>query len=251
MKAIIMAAGGGRRLLGLNLNKPKCLLTASGGETLIRRSVNLLVSKGISDITVIVGYKADLIRNELNNDVTYFENPHFRTTNSIMSLWYAKDLLEDDVLLLNGDLYYEHDILDYAINQTNPVVMLADSTRIDNADYRFGFIGDQINRFGKHLTNQETDGEYVGIVRIDECFIQTFKQTLEEMITAGKSNIWWEDVLYSFISKHVPIHFFDVAGTFWTEVDTLRDYKYLKNWITSQNRSMPEKIYQSASLATE
>jgi NDP-sugar pyrophosphorylase family protein len=71
------------------------------------------------------------------------------------------------------------------------------------------------------------------------------------MITAGKSNIWWEDVLYSFISKQVPIHFFDVAGTFWTEVDTLRDYKYLKNWITSQNRSMPEKIYQSASLATE
>jgi len=40
MKAIIMAAGVGRRLLGLNLNKPKCLLTASGGETLIRRSVN-------------------------------------------------------------------------------------------------------------------------------------------------------------------------------------------------------------------
>ena len=95
MKAIIMAAGVGKRLLGLNMNKPKCLLTASGSETLIRRSVNLLVSKGISDITVIVGYKADLIRNELNNDVTYFENPHFLTTNSIMSLWYAKDLLED------------------------------------------------------------------------------------------------------------------------------------------------------------
>jgi choline kinase len=246
MKAIIMAAGVGRRLHGLNLNKPKCLLTAAGGETLIRRSVNLLVSKGISDITLIVGYKADLIRNELNNDVTYFENPHFRTTNSIMSLWYAKDLLEEDVLLLNGDLYYEPSILNYAINQTNPVVMLADSTRIDNADYRFGFIGDKINRFGKHLTNQETDGEYVGIVLIDESFIQTFKQTLEEMITAGKSNIWWEDVLYSFISKQVPIHFFDVAGTFWTEVDTLRDYNYLKNWIKNQDMPMPHKIIQSA-----
>ena len=238
MKAIIMAAGVGRRLHELNVNKPKCLLTA-GSETLIRRSVNLLVSKGISDITVIVGYKADLIRNELNNDVAYFENPIFLTTNSIMSLWYAKDLLEDNVLLLNGDLYYEHSILDYAINQTNAVVMLADSTRINNADYRFGFIGDQINRFGKHLTNQETDGEYVGIVRIDQCFIKTFKQTLEEMITDGKSNICWEDVLYSFISKQVPIHFFDVAGTFWSEVDTLQDYNYLQNWITSQVRSLP------------
>ena len=243
MKAIIMAAGVGKRLLGLNMIKPKCLLTA-GSETLIRRSVNLLVNKGISDITVIVGYEADLIRNELKNDVVYFENPHFLTTNSIMSLWYAKDLLEDNVLLLNGDLYYEHGILDYAKNQTNPVVMLADSTRIDNADYRFGFIGNQINRFGKHLTNQETDGEYVGIVRIDQCFIKTFKQTLEEMITAGKSNIWWEDVLYSFISKQIPIHFYDVAGTFWSEVDTLQDYNYLQNWITSQDMTVPREITQ-------
>ena len=238
MKAIIMAAGIGKRLHALNINKPKCLINI-GSTTLIRRSVNLLVSKGISDITVIVGYKSDLIRNELNNNIAYFENPDFHITNSIKSLWYAKDLLEGDVLLLNGDLYYEHDILDYAINQTNPVVMLADSTRIDKADYRFGFSGNQINRFGKHLTNHETDGEYVGIVRIDQSFIKTFKQTLEDMITAGKSNIWWEDVLYSFIEKNIPIHYFDVAGTFWSEVDTLQDYNYLQNWITSQVRSLP------------
>ena len=246
MKAIIMAAGIGKRLHALNINKPKCLINI-GSTTLIRRSVNLLVSKGISDITVIVGYKSDLIRNELNNDVAYFENPDFHITNSIKSLWYARDLLEDDVLLLNGDLYYEHDILDYAINQTNPVVMLADSTRIDKADYRFGFSGNQINRFGKHLTNQETDGEYVGIVRIDQSFIKTFKKTLEEMITSGKSNIWWEDVLYSFIEKQIPIHYFDVAGTFWSEVDTLQDYNYLQNWITNQDMPIPHKIYQSAS----
>ena len=246
MKAIIMAAGIGKRLHALNINKPKCLITI-GSKTLIRRSVDLLVSKGISDITVIVGYKSDLIRNELNNDVDYYENPDFQTNNSIKSLWYAKDLLEDDVLLLNGDLYYEQGILDYAINQTNPVVMLADSTRIDNADYRFGFIGNQINRYGKHLTNHETDGEYVGIVRIDQCFIKRFKQTLEEMITSGETNIWWEDVLYSFIEKQIPIHYFDVAGTFWSEVDTLQDYNYLQNWITNQDRPIPHKIYKSAS----
>lgn len=240
-----MAAGVGKRLQALNINKPKCLITVQN-ETLIRRSVNLLVNKGISDITVIVGFMADLIRNELNNDVAYFENPDFQSTNSIKSLWYAKDLLEDNVLLLNGDLYYEHGILDYAINQTNPVVMLADSTRIDNADYRFSFSGDQINQFGKHLTNHETDGEYVGIVRIDQSFIKTFKQALEEMITSGKSNMWWEEVLYSFIEKRIPIHYFDVAGTFWSEVDNLQDYNYLKNWIKNQDIPMPHKIIQSA-----
>ena len=241
-----MAAGIGKRLHALNIKKPKCLISI-GSTTLIRRSVNLLVSKGISDITVIVGYKPDLIRNELNNDAAYFENLNFKTTNSIRSLWYAKDLLEGDVLLLNGDLYYEHEILDHIINQTNPVVMLADSTRIDKADYRFGFSGNQINRFGKHLTNQETDGEYVGIVRIDQSFIKMFKQNLEDMITAGKSNIWWEDVLYSFIEKQIPIHYFDIAGIFWSEVDTLQDYNYLQNWIKSQDTPGTPRTVPSAS----
>jgi len=241
-----MAAGVGKRLYALNINKPKCLINI-GSTTLIRRSVNLLLNNGISDITVIVGFKGHLIRNELNNDVAYFENPDFHSTNSIKSLWYAKDLLEDNVLLLNGDIYYEHGILDYAINQTNPVVMLADSTRIDNADYRFGFSGNQINRFGKHLTNQETNGEYIGIVRIDQSFIKTFKQALEEMIISGKSNVWWEDVLYSFIEKNIPIHYFDVAGTFWSEVDTLQDYNYLQNWITNQDTPGTPRTVQSAS----
>ena len=246
MKAIIMAAGVGKRLSALNINKPKCLITM-GNTTLIRRSVDLLVSKGINDITVIVGFQGHLIRNELNNDVVYFDNPDFQSTNSIKSLWYAKDLLDDNVLLLNGDLYYEPCILDYAINQTKPVVMLADSTRIDNADYRFAFSGDQIIKFGKHLTNQETDGEYVGIVRIDKCFINTFKQTLVEMIAAGKSNIWWEDVLYSFIANQVPIHYFDVAGAFWSEVDTIEDYNYLQNWVASQDMPKQHKLIHSSS----
>jgi len=55
MKAIIMAAGIGKRLYALNINKPKCLINI-GSTTLIHRSVNLLLSKGISDITVIVGF---------------------------------------------------------------------------------------------------------------------------------------------------------------------------------------------------
>ena len=69
---------------------------------------------------------------------------------------------------------------------------------------------------------------------------------LEAMIISGKSNIRWEDVLYSFIEKRIPIHYFDVAGTFWSEVDTLQDYNYLQNWIKNQDMPKPHKIIQSA-----
>ena len=56
------------------------------------------------------------------------------------------------------------------------------------------------------------------------------------MIDAGDTNAWWENVLYSFINDRIPINYFDIAGTFWTEVDTAKDYKRLNDWIENDRR---------------
>ena len=243
MKVIIMAAGVGNRLKAIHGDVPKCLISAGNGKTLIRRIVDIFHDKGIWDIALILGYHAEKIRNELKNEVRYFENKNYLTTNSIKSLWYAREMLDDDVILLNADLFYEPQLLDDMLRQNHKVTMLADSTRIVDADYRFGFSGNRICRFGKQLTNQETDGEYVGMARIDKGFIKSFKNKLETMIDAGETNAWWENVLYSFIKDQVPINYFDVAGTFWTEVDTAKDYKRLNDWIENDERFAPEEMF--------
>ncbi|WP_298869054.1 phosphocholine cytidylyltransferase family protein [uncultured Gimesia sp.] len=232
MKAIIMAAGVGSRLKQLIGDKPKCLIETDG-ITLISRSVSLLKSRGISDISVITGYKSEYIHQELQSRVKYFHNPYFRVTNSIASLWLAKDVLSDDVILMNADLYYEEAVLDTAIAQTDHAVMLSDSTRIDDADFRFSVQGNRILKTGNQLSNQETDCEYVGIVRIDKSFIATFKKRLEEMIVRGDFRNWWEGVLYSFIDDGIDIFHSDVEGAFWTEVDHLGDYNRLVEWNSS------------------
>lgn len=234
MKAIIMAAGVGSRLKKIIADKPKCLIKA-GSVTLISRTVSLLRSRGVDDISVITGYNSDLIHSELQSQVRYFHNPFFRVTNSIASLWLAKDLLCDDVILMNADLYYEDAVLDIAMNQTDHAVMLSDSTRIEDADFRFHVDGNRILLASNQLTNQETDCEYVGIVRIDQSFIATFKDRLVAMIKQGEFGNWWEGVLYSFIGQGPGIFHKDVAGAFWSEVDHLEDYNRLADWIRSSN----------------
>ncbi len=233
MKAIIMAAGVGSRLKKLNGDRPKCLIETDG-VALISRSVSLLQSRGISDITVITGYKSELIERELKSQVRYLHNPYFRVTNSIASLWLARELLCDDVILMNADLYYETAVLETALAQTDHAVMLSDRTRIVDADFRFGVRGNCILKMGNKLTNDETDCEYVGIVRIDACFIATFRKRLEEMIVRGDFRNWWEGVLYAFIDDGVDIHHKDVEGAFWTEVDHLGDYNRLVQWNRSR-----------------
>ena len=231
MKAIIMPAGIGSRLENISGNRPKCLIEMDG-ISLINRSVTLLASRGITDISVITGYKSELVRRELQDRVRYLHNPYFQVTNSIASLWLAKDMLQDDVILMNADLYYEAEVLDTALAQKGNAVMLSDCTRIIDADFRFGVIGDRILKTGNQLTNAETDCEYVGIVRIDKSFIGTFRNRLEHMIKSGDFKNWWEGVLYAFIDDGIAITHKDVGGAFWSEVDHLGDYNRLSSWVS-------------------
>lgn len=227
-----MAAGIGSRLQQISENRPKCLIEKDG-VSLISRSVTLLASRGITDISVITGYKSELVRRELQSRVRYLHNPYYEVTNSIASLWLAKELLHDDVILMNADLYYEDSVLDTALAQTGNAVMLSDSTRIVDADFRFGVLGDRILKTGNQLSDLETDCEYVGIVRIDKSFVESFRRRLEEMIKAGDFRNWWEGVLYAFIDDGTAITHKDVGGAFWSEVDHLGDYNRLSNWISS------------------
>jgi len=233
-----MAAGVGSRLNGITSDIPKCLIKA-GNETLISRIVKICHNRNLFDITVITGYKSNLIKQELGDQVTFLENPFYSITNSISSLWLARYKLEGDVILMNADLYFEESLFDVVLNQSEPVVMLADSTRIETADYRFAFEEDRIIRYGKHLSNKDTDGEYVGIARIDRSFIECFRERLEQMLSSSKFHDWWEEVLYSFVHEGIPINYSDIAGTFWTEVDTAQDYQRLQKWVGKQNKSTP------------
>jgi len=241
MKAIIMAAGIGSRLLDITNGKPKCLISA-GKETLISRMVRLLHQRNVNDITVITGYMNHLIHQDLGDKVRYFDNPFYQVTNSIASLWLARKELTEDVILMNADLFLEGEILDVALSQTKDVVMLSDSTRIETADFRFVVDGDRILKTGNKLSNEETDCEYVGIVRIDANFIHQFKQHLDYMISKSDFNNWWEGVLYSFIEKDIDIFHTDIKGIFWTEVDNRIDYERLISWLSKKHMNQSKEM---------
>ena len=234
-----MAAGIGSRLAEISHDQPKCLIKA-GDETLIKRIVRLCKSRGLNDISIVTGYKSKRIEEEIGDHVTYFENPFYAVTNSIASLWLAKEKLDDDILLMNADLFFEPVVLDTILKQKQDIVMLSDSTRIETADYRFSFKDDRIVKYGKHLSHQETDGEYVGIVRINKSYIKVFTERLKDMVLSGKINDWWEDVLYSFIPEGKPVNHYDIAGHFWTEIDYLSDYERLQNWLVDSRQKVEQ-----------
>jgi L-glutamine-phosphate cytidylyltransferase len=230
MKVFILAAGVGSRISRLSQGKPKCLLKIEG-KTLIDRMVERLNRKGLDDITLITGFKNELIEAELGDRVRYVHNPFYHVTNSIASLWFARDLLEGDILVTNGDLFYEDSLLDVLLEEKHNPFMFSDSTRIEDADYRFRLDGDKIVGYGKDIPVADTDAEYVGMAVIREAFLPKFKERLLAKIHKQEAGDWWEDVLYSFIPEGVPIYHRDIAGIFWAEVDYVEDYDRIMSWV--------------------
>ena len=238
MKAILMVAGKGTRISSYINGIPKSLVDIGEGTKLLLHSIHMLKNNGINDITLVVGYRHKLIEDAVKDEqVNIVYNPFYSVTNSIASLYLAKNQLNDDMLLANGDVFWEDETLKRLLNYKDDVTMLVDKTKADTGDYFFNVDQDgRILAFGKELKREERNCEYVGICKIRKEFIRNFTDKLESMIENEEYNKWWENVCYD-MSRNVPIHTLDVDGAFWAEVDRIEDYNKIKEYYANKHPS--------------
>ena len=113
-------------------------------------------------------------------------------------------------------------------------MMLADYNRADDGDYFF-YIDNEgiIQKYGKELTRQNRNAEYVGIAYIDHQFINKFVTRLDELVSGQKHGIWWENVLYSFIGEY-DVNALDISGMFWSEIDFIEDYHRIIEYVENE-----------------
>ncbi|MCK9471833.1 MAG: phosphocholine cytidylyltransferase family protein [Bacilli bacterium] len=219
MKAILLAAGRGSRISRYIGESPKCTLDI-GGTPLIRHTVEMLLKNNV-DVSVVIGYNKEMVINSLEGlNVKFYYNPFFDVTNSIASLWFArKELYGDDIVIANADVFWEQNILDILHDDEQEQVMLMDSSM--NLDYLFKCEGTKLINYGKGL--DDYSGEYVGIAKLNKGFLNRFNGRLEKLIEKQKHELWWENVLYSFIEE-IDINVKDIKGVFWSEIDFIEDY---------------------------
>lgn len=230
MKAILLAAGRGTRISRMVEDIPKSTLPING-KPLIRITAELLLKANI-DITVCVGYRSEKIHTALEGlNVQYYTNPFFDITNSIVSLWFAKNKLFDDVLIINADVFFSEEILQRVLDDNRDVVMAIDTGRTTTGDYFFSTTDSGcIRKYGKDLPLLERSCEYVGMAKISESFMKDFRLRLDELIENQNHQKWWEDIIYSF-AKERDIHTIDIKGEFWSEIDYFDDYERILNHI--------------------
>lgn len=223
IKAILMAAGRGTRISRALEDDCKCMLDI-GGISLIRHTVQMLLEAGV-EVHLVVGFnKYRLMENLQGLPVIYHENVFYSITNSLASLWFAKDELKGEAVILgNADVFWEPPLLSILMEETRDCVMLCDSSRVEQGDYLFRVIDGAIIAYGKGMDCREANCEYVGLAMICGDMVAKCRDRLIQMVEWQRVGDWWEQILYSMTSER-PIWAKDIVGNFWAEIDFIEDY---------------------------
>ena len=131
MKAVILAAGVGKRLRHVIADRPKCLIEL-GERTLLSRYLESLATLAITQVVMIVGYQQELIRRAVKTErfpgEVHFEVNDAYERGSIGSLWAGRRELNDDVVIMDADVLYHPTILQRLVESPNPNSLLMDET---------------------------------------------------------------------------------------------------------------------------
>ena len=157
MKAIILSAGEGTRMRPLTLTKPKTMLPVAG-KPIIQYNIEALRECGIKDILIIVGYKEEIVKNYFKDGSEFGVNIQYATQSKLEgtanAISYGKDFIEDSLIILNGDIILDEDIIqeikdDYEKTKPDTLMVI---TEVEDPS-AFGVVeldGEKIV-IGKHL----------------------------------------------------------------------------------------------------
>ena len=180
MKAIILAAGEGKRLRPLTNNTPKCMVNLFG-KSLLQWQIETFRSCQIDDISVVTGYRSELINLPR---LKIFQNKKFETTNMVESLFCASQELSEQTIVSYGDIIFEKKVLDKLIQSKADFSVIVDKNwkryweiRFDNplndAESLKIDTDDNITSIGKKTQKiDEIEGQYIGLMKFMTDFLQ-------------------------------------------------------------------------------
>jgi len=219
MKAVILAAGQGTRTK-LEIPKP---LVKIAGISLLERTIFNFTSLNIKEIVIVVGYKAEKIKNYLNNkeltqncQIIWVENPQFQRGNGL-SILCARDYVEEYFLLSMVDHIHEKNLFSPLLSQPGDLICVVDSQPkfADPQDATRVLIEDgKIKKIGKSLS--QYNALDCGLFLCSRKIFPVLRETIEE----GKEE--WDDAKEKFAQRFTA-ETFDICGEFWLDVDTPED----------------------------
>lgn len=237
MKALILAAGKSSRLWPITRHIPKCLVKIET-KTIIDLELESLMTLGIKEIIVTIGYHEQKVRQHLSQysgsfKTIFVHNKYYDSTNYIYSLWLARDLIDDDVLLLHGDLLFDNNLPKRLIeSRFENTVLVNKKIPPPEKDYKAVVNGNIVKKIGVNIKEKQA-WFCAPIYKLSSAFFRRWMTEIDAYVAAGKVNCYAEEVWNNLWGDlELRAVFYD--REFCMEIDTIEDLNIAKRYFSGK-----------------
>ncbi len=225
MKALILNSGMGSRMGVLTSEHPKCMTEISPFETILSRQLKQLYEVGVTEVVMTTGLFDDVLINyceqlEYPLNITFVNNPKYSETNYIYSIYCAREHLDDDIILMHGDLVFENTVLDKCLASIKSCMTVSSTMELPEKDFKAVINDGKIVKVGIDFFENAMAAQPLYYIKKDD-----WKLWLDEIIKyceRGETSCYAENA-FNDISSMCNISPLDIKDKLCAEIDNAED----------------------------
>ena len=238
MKALILNSGLGSRMGALTKEHPKCMTEIGGGETILSRQLRMIAGAGIREAVITTGYYDSVLMAYCRGlglpiEYTFVKNERYAETNYIYSIDCAREYLDDDILLMHGDLVFSRDVLEGMLASRNSRMAVSLSAPLPEKDFKAVVDGDLIRKVGIEFFDHAVAAQPLYRLRKEDWAQWLGK--IEEFCENGTTGVYAENALNE-LNGSAGIRALDVGELLCSEIDNPEDLERVKRELAACGR---------------
>lgn len=229
--AILLSAGQGSRMLPLTAERPKCLIDFSG-RTLLEWQVEMLARGGVKRIDIVTGFMTDMVDEVVASirdprvAITCRFNPFYKVADNLGSCWIAREAMEGDFLILNGDTLVSEEIVGRVQQGASwPIAVTVDvKDGYDSDDMKVSRAVDgRLVHIGKTLSAVQSNAESIGFLAFRGEGAALFRNAVRAAMRTPEGVQHWYLKVIDSLAPTGSVGTVSIEGMEWAEVDFLND----------------------------
>lgn len=236
MKALIFNSGIGKRMGELTKHSPKCMVKLKNSETIFERQLRLLNDVGIKDVIITTGPYEEQLKEVASKKAyqdmhfTFVHNDKYDQTNYIYSFYLAKEFLDDDFLMLHGDLVFNKKLLLTILNDPHQSTCLINKKiPLPEKDFKGRIVDNKLKEVSIHIFDDNCY-TFQPLYKLTKNDLKIWMNKVEEFVLAGNVNVYAENALNE-VSDKLDIFPISYEKYYINEIDNVDDYEKVSSEI--------------------
>lgn len=226
MKALILAAGLGTRLAPITDEYPKCMTEVVNGESIIFKQIENLKLNGITDITIVCGYKSQMLIQYvrgIDQNIKFIESVDYEKTNNMYSAFLGKkEVWGSEFIMMNADVFFDECALKALIDFEAPDAVLVDIAHYYEESMKVVEANGKLVAISKTIKQNDALGSSIDVYKFSVNSGKLFFDKCDEYINKKRELKLWSEVALNDIFSDCNFRACPLIGR-WYEIDSKED----------------------------